>query len=59
MFAALFLPDQMLLIRILAAFLTALAVVLACGSEVPRDLKVPGREGRGSRSAKTARKATC
>lgn len=23
------------------------AVVLACGSEVPRDLKVPGREGRG------------
>ena len=31
MFAALFLPDQMLLIRILAAFLTALAVVLACG----------------------------
>lgn len=31
MFAALFLPDQMLLIRILAAFLTALAAVLACG----------------------------
>lgn len=24
------------------------AVVLACGSEVPRDLKVPGREGKGA-----------
>lgn len=57
MFAALFLPDQMLLIRILAAFLTALAVVLACGGRfiafctAVRDW--------ASRSAKTARKATC
>lgn len=30
------------------------AVVLACGSEVPRDLKVPGREGRASSSPLTS-----